>query len=180
MGKRSDGTFERRPNDDYCTPWEAVPPLIPHLRGVRWFAEPCAGKRKLIEHLKSFGLQPTYCNDITWPQPNGGSGDALQFIGTMGCDAIITNPPWSRHLLHPMIERFGSIAPTWLLFDADWAHTRQAAPYLDYCSHIVAVGRLKWIENSPHTGKDNVCWYRFFCQHSGGPRFFGRQQETKQ
>ena len=41
MGKRS--AFERRAGDAYPTPIEAVLPLIPHLRGVRNFAEPCAG-----------------------------------------------------------------------------------------------------------------------------------------
>ena len=39
MGKRS--SFERIPRDFYPTPFAAVPPLIPHLRGVRTFAEPC-------------------------------------------------------------------------------------------------------------------------------------------
>ena len=37
MGKRSNG-FERVPRDFYPTPLTAVPPLIPHLRGVRTFA----------------------------------------------------------------------------------------------------------------------------------------------
>ena len=37
------------------------------------------------------------------------------------------------------------LAPTWLLFDADWAHTKQAAPYLRHCSHIVSVGRVHWM-----------------------------------
>ena len=32
MGKRSN--FPRVPRDFYPTPFEAVPPLVPHLRGV--------------------------------------------------------------------------------------------------------------------------------------------------
>ena len=31
-------------------------------------------------------------------------------------DYIITNPPWDRKLLHPMIEYFTAFRPTWLLF----------------------------------------------------------------
>ena len=42
MAKRSD--FEPRENDFYPTPFEAVPSLIPYLRGIRTFAEPCAGE----------------------------------------------------------------------------------------------------------------------------------------
>jgi hypothetical protein len=42
MGKRSH--FERVARDCYRTPLAAVPPLIPHLRGIRMFAEPCCGR----------------------------------------------------------------------------------------------------------------------------------------
>lgn len=169
MGKRS--SFERRKNDAYQTPASAVVPLIPHLRGISTFAEPCAGEGKLIAALSSYGRFCVFKGDIE----NG--FDAITDPQILDCkfDAIITNPPWSRELLHPMITRFQSIAPTWLLFDADWVHTRQAIPFIDQCSHIVSVGRVKWIEDSAFTGKDNASWYRFFCQHSGGPRFYARE-----
>jgi hypothetical protein len=60
-----------------------------------------------------------------------------------------------------MIERFSAVAPTWLLIDADWMHTRQSAPYMRLCRKIVSVGRVKWIPDSKMTGKDNCCWYMF-------------------
>lgn len=169
MGKRSD--FERRKNDAYQTPPSAVGPLLPHLRGIKTFAEPCAGEGRLIAELQRNGLLCTYSGDIE------AGVDALTDPGILDvrCDAIITNPPWTRELLHPMIQRFQWIAPTWLLFDADWVHTRQAIPFIDQCSHIVSVGRVKWIEGSKFTGKDNVAWHRFYCRHIGGPRFFARE-----
>ena len=55
MGKRSG--FERIPRDFYPTPAAAVLPLIPHLRGIRSFAEPCAGDGTLVRHLESYGLR---------------------------------------------------------------------------------------------------------------------------
>lgn len=171
MGKRSDGAFERRPQDHYPTPYGAVLPLIPFLKGVRVFAEPCAGDGDLVRHLESFGLKCGYSGDITQGL------DALKTTGLHRYDAIISNTPWDRKILHPMIEHFQRQCPTWLLFDADWAHTRQAAPFLPQCSHIVAVGRVKWIPGSPHTGKDNSAWFRFFYAHTDGPRFYGRQQK---
>ena len=79
-------------------------------------------------------------------------------------------------LLHPLILHFQRHKPTWLLFDADWAHNRMAAPYIDQCSDIVAVGRLCWIEGTKQTGKDNVSWYRFWHKHQGGPRFHNRRK----
>ena len=88
--------------------------------------------------------------------------------------SIITNPPWSRDLMHRLITHFQNIRPTWLLLDADWAHTKQAAPFLAHCSDIVAVGRIKWIEGSKHTGKDNCAWHQFDIKHNAGPVFHGR------
>jgi hypothetical protein len=169
MGKRS--TFERRERDFYATPYSAIPPLLPHLRGIRTFAEPCAGEGHLVGHLQRHGFICSYEGDIS----TGDDALALPFWEDATFDAIISNVPWRRDILHPMIERFMRIAPTWLLLDADWSHTKQSAPFLDQCSHIVSVGRLKWIEDSKYTGKDNAAWYRFHSQHVGGPRFVGRE-----
>ena len=66
--------------------------------------------------------------------------------------------------------------PTWLLFDADWAHTRQSAQLIRHCSTIVPIGRVRWISDSPFTGKDNAAWYRFDVNHWNGPQFIGRDQ----
>jgi hypothetical protein len=168
MGKRSH--FERREADFYPTPRAAVVPLIPYLRGIRSFAEPCAGDGALIRHLEEFGLRRVFAGDIR----NGQDALALDSYGA--ADAIITNPPWSREVLHGLITHFQSIAPTWLLLDADWKETRQAAPFLPHCSDIVAIGRVKWIEGSKSTGKDNACWYKFDLRHTAGPVFHCRDQ----
>ena len=166
MGKRSN--FERREADFYPTPRAAVVPLIPYLRCIRSFAEPCAGNGALVRHLEEFALRCVYAGDIRSGQ------DALGLDDYGEIDAIITNPPWSRDLMHRLIAHFLPIAPTWLLLDADWAHTKQAAPFLLFCSDIVAIGRVKWIEGSKHTGKDNCAWYRFEIRHKAGPVFHGR------
>jgi hypothetical protein len=172
MGKRSN--FDRREADFYPTPRAAVVPLIPHLRGVRTFAEPCAGDGDLVRHLESFGLRCVWQGDIRTGQ------DALAFDHYGGANANITNPPHARKLMHRIIPHFQRIAPTWLLLDSDWAQTKQAAPFLPACSDIVAIGRVKWIPGSKHTGKDNFAWYRFDANHTAGPVFHCRdhQHET--
>lgn len=172
MGKRS--SFEHREADFYPTPWAAVVPLIPYLRGIHSFAEPCAGDGDLVRHVESLGLRCAYRGDIRNGQ------DALELDQYGGAQVIITNPPWSRNVMHRLITHFQNIAPTWLLLDSDWAQTKQAAPFLPSCSHIVAIGRVKWIEGSKHTGKDNACWYRFDSKHAAGPVFQGRDQGTDQ
>jgi hypothetical protein len=92
-------------------------------------------------------------------------------------DCFITNPPWDRPVLHAIIDNLAGPwgHTTWLLLDADWMHTKQARDYLQRCVLIVSVGRVKWIEGSKHTGKDNCCWYRFDPGHKGGPHLIGRQ-----
>src|SRR6478735_3994456 len=115
MGKRS--SFERRAADFYPTPRAAVVPLIPYLRGIRSFAEPCAGDGDLVRHLESFGLRCVHSGDIR----NGQDALALDNFGA--ADAIITNPPYTRELMHRLIVHFQNIAPTWLLLDYDWSAT---------------------------------------------------------
>jgi hypothetical protein len=41
-----------------------VEPLIPHLRGIRRFAEPCARGGALVRHLEAFGPRCVYSGDI--------------------------------------------------------------------------------------------------------------------
>ena len=159
MGKRSD--FERRPRDFYPTPIEAVEPLVPHLPNGFTFAEPCAGNGALVLHLESGEGHCMWTSDIEPQQYSIETMDYSQ-VGEqelIGSDYIITNPPWDRKILHPMIDHFSKLKPTWLLFDADWMHTIQAKPYLVNCEKIVSVGRIKWFGNM--TGKDNCAWYLF-------------------
>jgi hypothetical protein len=159
MGKRSN--FERREADFYPTP-RAVLPLVPYLRGIRTVAEPCAGDGALVRHLESFGLRCVYAGDIRTGQ------DALERDDYGGADCIITNPPYTRDVLHKLIPHFHRISVTWLLLPADFVSTVHAAPFLHHCSDIVTIGRVKWFPDSRYTSKDNFGWYRFDARHKGG------------
>lgn len=173
MGKRSD--FKRNPRDFYPTPESAVLPLIPHLGNIP-FVEPCAGDGALIEILFNNGW--TYCqyaSDIK-PLKEGINGHCYSDLKELDCmgSQIVTNPPWDRKILHPMIEHFRQLAPTWLLFDADWMHTKQSHEYMKYCKKIISVGRVKWIPDSKMTGKDNCAWYLFDKDKVNKTHFYGR------
>ena len=100
--------------------------------------------------------------------------DVFDVKHSVGADCFITNPPWNRKILHPLIEHLSNIAPTWLLFDADWMHTKQSIPYLTRLKKVVSIGRVKWIEDSKMTGKDNSCWYLFDSQETNKVLFYGR------
>lgn len=160
MGKRSN--FERRPQETYDTPFNAVGPLIPHLSFSR-FDEPCAGAGDLVRHLESYGLEAMRRTDIEPRHPSVAKFNALD-INRCISRQFITNPPWRRDLLHPLIDHLRKLAPTWMLLDADWKYTIQSADLMRYCSKVIAVGRLKWIPGTKMTGKDNCAWYLFESQ----------------
>lgn len=158
MGKRSN--FERVERDFYPTPPEAVAPLLAHLAPGTIFMEPCAGDGALVRALEAAGHACVAAIDIEPQAPNVSRADALR-DPLPDVPMFITNPPWAREVLHPLIVRLSDAAPTWLLFDADWMHTVQAAPFKPRLREIVSVGRVKWIADSDSTGKDNCAWYLF-------------------
>ena len=176
MGKYSD--FPRKKNDSYDTPISAVKPLIRHLPKVFCYDEPCAGSGSLLSAIDCLDSQAAVgvASDIE-PRADGIDRlDALtEYQPFPKSDFIITNPPWTRSILHPMIERFSNMRPTWLLFDANWAHTKQAASYMKWCRKIVSVGRVKWVLDSPHTGKEDGAWDLFDQHKEGATVFVGRQ-----
>ena len=173
MGKRSD--FKRIPRDFYPTPLEATKPLFSHLPRNFTFIEPCAGDGALVDHITrntsgrcilKADIEPKR-QDIAQQNVMGSSDEP---------DFYITNPPWDRKILHPIIELLSSLSPTWLLFDADWPHTQQSTPYMQRLVKIVSIGRVKWIPNSKMTGKDNCCWYLFDKSGYKQTEFYGRTQ----
>lgn len=176
MGKRSN--FDRIEKDFYSTfDPRAVQPLLNHLPVRASFYEPCSGDAALITQLTLAGFQCVGASDIDpkspdWPMNKNAL--ALDVKDVQKADFIITNPPWSRNLLHPMIDLFSALKPTWLLFDADWAQTKQSAPYMSICRKIVAVGRIKWIPNTTMSGKDNCAWHLFDQKTTGPAIFYGR------
>lgn len=172
MGKRSE--FPRRKNDAYLT-WDkrAVPPLLPHLAGFKRFVEPCAGAGHLVDQLELAGLQCVQAYDVAPGRTDIEVGDVLTAHLPPHADFFITNPPWSRPLLHGIIEQLAPRAQAWLLFDWDWCATKQARPYLQrYCHAVVPIGRLRWIEGSDHDAKDACAWYLFGPGAAGAPRIF--------
>ena len=159
MGKRSD--FKRLKGDTYYTiDKRAVQILAPYAEldhPDKLFVEPCCGEMHLVNDLCDHGWTCTGLGDIDQGRDffDWNAQDVRDSV-------IITNPPWTRTILHDMIEHAANIAnASWFLFDADWMHTKQAKGLLQkYITDIVSVGRLKWIPDSTMSGKDNCAWHR--------------------
>lgn len=179
MSKRTPG-LEGRDRDYWPTiDPRAVRALVPHVAEGLQFVEPCAGGGHLIDMLEAAGLKCAFASDLE-PQRDGIHAMDYREIRTTRGLSVITNPPWSRPILHEIIAHFGPIAPTWLLFDADWMHTQQASRFEALLTDIVSVGRLRWLEEG-HPGDkgndpfDNCAWYRFGSDKFGATRFWPRQ-----
>jgi hypothetical protein len=171
MGKRSD--FARIERDHYPTPLPAVLPLSGFLDDVDGFAEVCVGNARLAEHLQGLGHACRFACDLS----PGLEAQHLYAARTqdvmtvdeldlIDCSHIITNPPWPqpRQRGEPtlsIIHHLAGLRPTWLLLSADFKHNDYAAEVMSYCLAVVSVGRVKWIEDSEHDGKDNAAWYLF-------------------
>lgn len=180
MGKRSN--FPKIDKDFYRTiDPRAIEPLIANISKIdchaKTYAEPCSGSGDLVNMIYKDrpDIECWYDCDISWEI---GGKDALTLTteDIKGCDLIITNPPWSRNILHPLIIHLVSLyKPVWLLFDADWMHTKQSSEIMkNFCTHVVSVGRLKWIPDTNMSGKDNACWYRFSKHKCSETVFIGR------
>lgn len=171
MGKRTD--YPRKDRDFYPTPAEAVVPLIPHLLyGPTTFDEPCAGDGALVGHLEYHGMDVGGVSDIE-PQSDGvHRQDALTLTSCEG-DMFITNPPWAWPILKDLMPHLYSIAPTWLLLNADLMHNKRMGPHMQRCVKVVSVGRVSWMGNGKK-GFENCAWFLFDGNHVGATEFYGR------
>jgi hypothetical protein len=172
MGKRSE--FRRIERDNYETPYAAVVPLLAQLAPRTRFIEPCAGRGKLVEHLERAGHVcvgrhdlPTDARSHRYDVPYG-----VPFI---------TNPPyWGQPRdLHPLLCNLSSQAPVWSLMLGDWLFNLSSREMMPRLRLVVAIGRVKWIADSPFTSKDNACWMLFERPSAWATtRFIGRQAHT--
>ena len=176
MGKRSN--FKRVARDCYDTPHSAVQPLLPYLRNNTRFYEPAAGEGALVRHLEGAGHICAGASDIV---PRGDNIMLMDFLhlhlsDVTRAEMVITNPPWGRKLLHALILHLRQLGlPAWLLIDANWAFTAQAAPFLPYCACIVTIGRVRWMPGTDSDGKDDCAWFQFEPTPVNRTLFFGKR-----
>ncbi len=172
MGKRSD--FERVEKDHYQTPAKAAQPLLRWLPPNTSFIEPCCGDGALARFLEAHGHR--CIGGFDWPQ------DArTAHYGVEPGEIFVTNPPyWGQPKeLHPLIENLSDQAPTWLLMSADWLFNASSYALTRRLRRIVAIGRVKWIPGSAHTGKENAAWLLFDRPAKRAGFFVGRESQPR-
>lgn len=160
MGKRS--AFIRNPRDYYRTADpKAVNALRHHLAPGTRFIEPCAGNGILIGQLSALGHKCLDAWDIEPQCAWIGRRDASEYMPSQQGVTFVSNPPWRRPILHKIIRHLSDIGPTWLLIDASWIHTGQCRPMLRRMRKIVSIGRMRWMDGTTMSGKDDSIWVLF-------------------
>jgi hypothetical protein len=198
MAKRTSGKFPRRLNDAYDTPTdpgsgEPILKLLPHLAPGTRFIEPCVGAGALAMELErhehhcvaAFDVKPRMKPRYAADGPNVVplpvfKADAARFRlaaarrrgRVIDANCWISNPPWTRALLHPIILNLYFQLPFWALIDADWMHIEEAGPYVPLVRKVVSVGRVRWIPGTEHKGNDNAVWV-LFAPPPAGLEFVG-------
>lgn len=158
MGKRSN--FPKVEKDYYPTiDPRAVEPLVRFIQGST-YAEPCYGDGDLEDLLMDVATCK-WRSDVRETVGSSKVMDALSLTKPhlAGIDLIITNPPFTRSILMPMLSHFITLKPTWLLLPAGYMHNIYFGDAMRKCSKVVSVGRLKWIKDSKYTSTDDFCWY---------------------
>jgi len=159
MSKRSN--FDKVPRDFYpTTDPKAVPTkLVEFIRG-KSYAEPCYGNGDLEDLLMDVATCK-WRSDVRETVSSSKVMDALEVTkeDLEGIDLIVTNPPFSKDVLLPLIDHFVNLKPTWLLLPAGYMNNIYFGPYMKRCSRVVSIGRIKWFKDSKHTSTDDFCWY---------------------
>ena len=105
-----------------------------------------------------------------------------------GVEAVITNPPWlntpnSGYQLTRFVNKlcFGGF-PVILLLNGNilnnkgfWQNRVHGKSMGDLCYQVLPVGRMKWIEGSEHTGKEDCSWFFFNENCTTNPKILPRK-----
>ena len=141
-------SFERIDKEFYPTidPKSIPPNFLKHIKG-KTYAEPCCGAGDLV-NLIGDNAVCRWESDLN-PSGCGVAWDAMKLTKNEleKCDLIVTNPPYLKDVLLPLISHLSSLRPTWMLLPAGFAHTKYAKDYMLRCEYMVNIGRLYWFEN---------------------------------
>lgn len=176
--------FERKPRDFYPTPIEAMYSLMPHLKERFNYFEPTAGDGAIIRHLLAArpGARCIGATDIEPLAPGIEQLDLLKEtpVGLPMSDIAITNFPWDRKLLHPMIDAVTEHCPVWTIIDSKWLNNESSARFLtDHLVKVVPVGRVIWEPGTTEAGKVDCSWFLFDKAHKGYSRNIPRMSRAK-
>lgn len=171
MSKRIDtDSAKTNASNFWPTPLEAVVPLLEPLRqdvvaAKSRFIEPCAGDGALVDALVFHNFACAAAFDTAPRRSDIRHGDAANVDWSTVNPAIpaVTNPPWARHLLEPILAAVIGTRVVWLLLPLDYATNLWTNLYMRHVNCLVPLGRVSWLGNG-QGGMENSAWFRFSPQ----------------
>lgn len=164
MGKRSN--FEKKHRDKYYTIDPKASLSLSQLLGVQKikYAEPCVGDGSLVDLLGD-NFECVWASDI---EPDGRYSDDMSMgaeditkeqMDAVEAEYIITNPPFTRNILLPIIDHFvyDLKIDTAFLLPSNIIHNKYFCEYVTDAAFIKSMGRLYFEENMIR-GKDDYVW----------------------
>jgi hypothetical protein len=144
------------------SPAEVITPgLVKHIKGLR-YAEVCAGNGKLIRHLQPYA-KCVWASDVYSRHGKVVERCALSLTAAeMRTRLVITNPPFSSKFLYRFLDHcIEECLTTWLFLPMDFGLRVTSAFVMPFCERIVAIGPVRFIEDSPSKGETNFAWFKF-------------------
>jgi len=163
--------YERRANDDYPTPVEAVDILFDHVEFGSEILDPACGElQRIVETACRHGYD-AIGTDIIF---------GADFLNSTSCDNhdIVTNPPYGgrsgklarlfiEHALELTESHQGRVAML-LPVDFDSGKTRlHLFQHEAFAFKLIPVDRIKWFDGK--SGSINNAWYVWSWKHKGPP-----------
>jgi hypothetical protein len=156
--KKARGLYETREP-------RAVEALSTYLPPGSRFIEPCAASGRLRGHLIAHpnGYTCDRASDIVPLASDVERKDVFSYTSADVAPgaAFITNPPYDRDVLDPLIAHLSDVAPTWLLLYVGWLFAQESAPLCDRMRFIVPLGhRPRWFDGKGSETRD-FAWVLF-------------------
>lgn len=165
---------ELRDSDFWETPAEAFcREFIDLLPSTLRYGEPCFGKGKLALHLTKASrlankhIVCCHASDLyveAEPELRSVKLDARTLTTDdleEPIDLWITNAPWRRGHLFPIIDNLVKIAPVWMILPGEFYHRRNASACMSRCSDVVSTGCVNWIPGKSGNARTAYAWYKF-------------------
>jgi hypothetical protein len=178
MSQRVSG-YQRKERDLYETSTWVTAALMPHLPPKLHVWEPAAGSGRMVRALVTAG-HLVEASDIMQGR------DFLKATDTMGCTAIVSNPPYVlaaafiEHALE-LMQPTGMVA---MLLRTDFDHAASRRHLFSACSafskKVVLTRRIRWFEDSTGSPSFNHAWLIWDHKHCGPPTLaYGPDGQTR-
>lgn len=170
MSQRDSG-YKRHEGDLYETPsWVTAALLAEGFRQPNRIWEPAEGSGKMVRVFNILLPCPVIGTDVRTGH------DFLTIPLPVGCDCIITNPPYdlATEFIHRALSLMRQVdGQVMMLLRTDFDHAKSRRNlFMDcpaFAKKLVLTKRIRWFEDSDGSPSFNHAWFLWDWKHIGPP-----------